>query len=188
MATEQPAFDVIKKDGNVELREYSGYVLASVMTSADSHATAGSQGFSPLAGYIFGDNVARRRMSMTVPVITTKQETSVKLPMIAPVISQARGSHSYSVSFVMPSNYNIEDLPIPTDGDIQLSTIEKHRALVISFSGYARESLIEKNTQKLKEWAQKNKIISLGEPLLARYDAPWKPGFLRHNEIMIICK
>ncbi len=188
MATEQPAFDVIKKDGNVELRGYSGYVLASVMTSADNYAAAGSQGFSPLAGYIFGDNVARRRMPMTAPVITTKQETSVKLPMTAPVISQARGNHSYSVSFVMPSNYIIEDLPIPLDSDIEFIEIQKHRAVVISFSGYARESLIEKNTQKLKKWAKNNKIITLGEPLLARYDAPWKPGFLRHNEIMIMCK
>ena len=45
MAIETPKYDVIKKDRQIEIRHYLGYINATVDIESDSHSTAGSQGF-----------------------------------------------------------------------------------------------------------------------------------------------
>lgn len=188
MAVDQPKYTVLKKDGDIELREYEGYILASVNIRADGHNSAGNQGFGPLAGYIFGDNKPRQKMAMTVPVITAEEPESTKLAMTAPVMSQDLGESTYKVSFVMPPGYKMDDLPVPNNSDVKLKDIPRHKSLAIRFSGYSNEHKVEDKLQKLKAWAKENDISLAGSPMLARYDAPWKPGFLRHNEIIINCK
>lgn len=186
MAIEQPKFKVLKKDDDIELREYSGYILSTVSTSADSYATAGNKAFSPLAGYIFGDNTSRKQMPMTAPVFTSQE--SEKISMTAPVMTQHIDATSYRVSFVMPSSYKMKDLPIPNNSDVQLQEISTHKSVAIRFSGYTTEENVAEKVKKLKLWAKKHNITLTGQPMLARYDAPWKPGFLRHNEILIQCE
>lgn len=186
MAIEQPKFKVLKKDGDIELREYSGYIMATVTTITAGHAAAGNQGFSPLAGYIFGDNTSRRQMPMTAPVLTA--QVSEKISMTVPVMTQHTHPTSFKVSFVMPSSYSMKDLPIPNNNDVKLQEIGKHKSLVIRFSGYTSEEKITEKLKKLELWANQQKIKLTGKPTLARYDAPWKPGFLRHNEILVECQ
>lgn len=187
MAIEQPKYKVIKKDGNIELREYAGYIKASVITSAENHARAGNQGFSPLAGYIFGDNKINQKMAMTAPVLT-EQTTSKKIPMTVPVLTTGMTSNKYQISFVMPSSYKLNELPTPNNSDVTLEEIKRHQAVAISFSGLTREHKINEKTKELKDWSKANDLKLSGKPVLARYDAPWKPGFLRHNEIIIKCQ
>lgn len=188
MAIKQPKFKILKKSGDIELREYDGYIIATVNTTADGHAAAGSSGFGPLAGYIFGENKVRQQMSMTAPVITTKNDQSQKISMTAPVMSQNTGESSYQVSFVMPPSFTMQDLPIPNNSDVKLQEVPRHKSLAISFSGYTSESKIDEKQNKLQDYAKKHDIALTGKPKLARYDAPWKPGFLRHNEIIVDCK
>lgn len=188
MAIEQPKFKVLKQDGKLQLREYQGYVLASVTTSAENHARAGNQGFSPLANYIFGGNQVSQKMPMTAPVLSTQTTQSKKIPMTVPVLTQGMTTNKYQISFVMPPSYKLKDLPTPNDSDISLHEVKKHRAAVISFSGFTNERIIKDKINQLKIWSEQNKIKLTGEPIVARYDAPWKPGFLRHNEIIYICK
>lgn len=188
MAIEQPKYTIIKKDGAMELREYSDYIVATVRTTAENYARAGNQGFSPLANYIFGDNTDSQKMAMTAPVLTKQQSSGKKLPMTVPVLTAGMESNKYEVSFVMPPGIKLKDLPIPNSQDVQLHEIKKHRAVVNSFSGLTNDSKIKHKTKDLKQWAANNNIKLDGSPLLARYDAPWKPGFLRHNEMIIRCK
>ena len=188
MAIEKPKYKVIKKDGNIELREYESYILASVTTSAENYGRAGNQGFSPLAGYIFGDNKISKKMPMTAPVMTTQETEFKKIPMTVPVITQGMTTSKFKVSFVMPPDYKWSDLPTPNNSDVELHEVAKHKAVAISFSGITRESTVESKISALAKWAKANNIKLVDKPMLARYDAPWKPGFLRHNEIIINCK
>jgi len=188
MAIEQPKLKVLKQDGNIELREYKGYIMASVTTSAENYARAGSQGFSPLANYIFGNNKVEQKMPMTAPVLTTKTTASKKIPMTVPVLTQGMASSKYQISFVMPADYELKDLPAPVDSDVRLHEIKKHRAVALSFKGLTGDRKIKDKIAELKSWAKDHKIQLTGEPMLARYDAPWKPGFMRHNEVIFICK
>jgi len=188
MAIEQPKYKILKQDGDIQLREYNGYIVASVTTSAENYARAGNQGFSPLANYIFGNNKVEQKMPMTAPVLTTKTSASKKIPMTVPVLTQGMTTNKYQISFVMPANYKLQDLPTPNDSDVTLHEIKKHRAVAISFSGLTGNKKVADKINILKAWATENKINTIGEPILARYDAPWKPGFLRHNEVLLICK
>lgn len=188
MAIEQPKFKIIKKDGDVEIREYEKYIVATVKVNSSDHTSAGNSGFSPLADYIFGNNKSRQQMSMTAPVITSVEPTSEKIAMTVPVMSQETTNSEYNVSFVMPSSYDMKDLPIPNNSEVNLKEVPKHKSLVIRFSGYSKDSKVAEKINQLETWAKKHEIKLSGKPMLARYDAPWKPGFLRHNEIIIECK
>jgi SOUL heme-binding protein len=65
--TESPAYTVERKDEDVEIRIYPGYILAYVNVETD-YDRAISEGFSILAHYIFGGNRKRSKISMTSPV------------------------------------------------------------------------------------------------------------------------
>ena len=85
----------------------------------------------------------------------------------------------------MPSKYSQESLPIPNNDNVVIEKIEKYKAVVIKFSGYTTESKLENKTKELKMWAKQHKLNLIGAPIISRFDPPWKPGFLRHNEISI---
>ena len=80
--------------------------------AAEGYAQATSAGFNPLADYIFGNNHLSDRISMTAPV-SAGRVCCQKIAMTAPVTA-ARADEEYVVSFTMPSEYSIEDLPNPT--------------------------------------------------------------------------
>jgi hypothetical protein len=37
----------------------------------------------------------------------------------------------------------------------------------------------------LRHGLEAHGVVAHGEPIWARYDPPWKPWFLRHNEVLI---
>lgn len=108
--TEQPKYTVIKKQNDFELRRYAGYIKAEVEVGGEDYKSAAERGFNILAGYIFGNNVARQKIAMTAPVAASRSE---KIAMTVPVtISRA---DTYHVAFIMPSAYTLETLPAPKD-------------------------------------------------------------------------
>jgi SOUL heme-binding protein len=168
MAIEKPKYTILKKDNNIEIRQYYGYINASVNIDSDSFNTASNQGFSYLANYIFGGNKENEKISMTAPVSTIREKDTNK----------------YQISFTMPSKYSLKTLPKPNNDQVALNEVDKYRAVVIKFSGYVSESKVDSKINELKSWAKQHKLNLSGEPLVLRYDPPWKPGFLRHNEIL----
>jgi effector-binding domain-containing protein len=155
--------------GEVELREYPELMLATVTEQGDSSA------FRLLFSYISGQNRVRTKIPMTAPVITSE-----KIKMTAPVISDAN-----TFSFVMPREYKPEDIPEPLDPHIVVQKLPARRLAVIRFKGYAREKSVNEVKSRLFSVLQKNGIVTVGEPFLMRYNAPWTPGFMRRNEIGI---
>jgi len=41
---------------------------------------------------------------------------------------------------------------------------------------------------RLEQWMSENELQAAGEPVWARYDPPFKPWFMRRNEILIPVK
>jgi hypothetical protein len=188
MAIEKPVYAIIKKDGNIELREYVGYICASVIVTGSSYNNSGNNAFSVLADFIFGNNRNRTQIEMTSPVITQQSSTSEKIRMTAPVISSLTGIDTYEVSFIMPSKYTMKTIPEPMNAEITLHEVPKHKSAVILFSGYSSQETIQTKTEILEKWMREHKLSKKGSPLIARYDPPWKPGFIRRNEVMIYVK
>jgi hypothetical protein len=188
MATEKPNYKILKKDANIELRDYAGYICASVNMRGSSNNNAGNNAFSVLADYIFGNNLDTLNIKMTVPVMTQQHRISKKIPMTASVLTIQTDDDMYEVSFIMPSEYTMKTIPEPVSKLVRLHEVTKHRAVAIIFSGRSGEDIIRTNTSILNNWIQENKLIQNGSPLLARYDPPWKPGFMRRNEVIINVK
>ena len=87
MAIESPSYNVEKKEGSVEIRAYSSYILAQVDVESDFDGAL-RNGFEILAHYIFGGNRKKESISMTAPVSEEKVSGSEEIPMMAPVTSE----------------------------------------------------------------------------------------------------
>jgi hypothetical protein len=181
--TEGPAYSVVKKDGVVEIRDYQGYITAQVNVSSDYNGAMYS-GFMKLFNYISGKNTNRSKISMTAPVTQEKNPGSEKITMTAPVTSEKVNNNEYTVSFVMPAEYTLNSLPVPDDMNITFNKIGPHRAAVISFSGRMDEALANTKMAELKEWLDKNNVKPKSNFIMAQYNPPWIPGFMRKNEII----
>lgn len=182
MATEEPRYTVNLTDGQFELRDYPEMVAAEVSVSGD-RAQASSEGFKLLAGYIFGGNTKKQSIAMTAPVVQAPNE-SEKIAMTAPVLQTGQAG-SWTVRFVMPSRYTLDTLPKPNNPLVRLAAVPATRLAVVRFSGLAREDDIATQTGLLQSFITSHQLVALGQPVLARYNPPWTPWFMRRNEIMV---
>jgi len=181
MAVEEPPYHVILKEAPCEVREYPELIAAEVTVSGDRDQAI-TAGFRLLAGYIFGDNIGRRKIAMTAPVV--QEAKPEKIAMTAPVLQQASGS-DWIVRFIMPKSYSLETLPVPTNSKVHLVKLPLTRFAVVSFSGLTQAADIAKETQVLKAFIDSHHLQIAGSVSLARYDPPWTPWFLRRNEVMV---
>jgi hypothetical protein len=200
MATEQRAYEVVRGEGSMELRRYPAYLTAQVTVDSDGYNEAANAGFNALAGYIFGNNVAQGSIPMTAPV-TASRSAGEKIAMTVPVTSErARNDElqsatplctvscagEYIVRFTMPARYSsVEDLPAPNDPRVVLEEVPEHLAVATAFGGRLDDVATAAAVERLEEWAEREGLEIAGEPEAAQYDAPWKPGFIRHNEVII---
>ena len=165
---ETPSYEVVERIDDVEIRLYPKMILATV--SGDAVAP-----FRALFNYISGDNSGRSKISMTAPVITPE-----RIDMTAPVISGGD-----SMSFVVPSKYTMESVPLPTDGRVRVHEVPERKLAVIRFRGWARNGSVEKQKARLLSILRENGVETTGAPSLLRYNSPWTPGFMRRNEIAV---
>lgn len=182
MATEEPAFTVAIHEGAFEARDYPELVVAEVSVTGDRDQ-ASNAGFRLLAAYIFGGNTRRQSIAMTAPVVQ-ERKTSESIAMTAPV-TQSGGDGAWVVRFTMPSTYTLATLPAPNDPQVRLVSVPAQRVAVVRFSGLARPDDVERRTEALKAFMQRQQLRASGEPVLARYDPPWTLWFMRRNEVWI---
>lgn len=187
MATEEPKFQVLKKDGDFELRQYAPMIVAETLVSG-SQDDASSQGFRVIAGYIFGDNKSAsaepEKIAMTAPVLLEKQGAGIKIDMTAPVTLDKIGDR-WRVQFIMPSQYRIADLPKPNNPAVTLRDIPMSKLAALRFSGFAGEEKVAAKTRELTDWVIARGNAAINAPQLARYDPPWTLPFMRRNEILV---
>jgi len=181
MATEEPKYTVTKSDGDFEVRRYEPYIVAQTVVDTTDTDEGSNEGFRRIAGYIFGGNKVRQKIAMTAPVTTERSE---KIAMTAPVIT-AKQAASTAVSFVMPSEYTMETLPVPDDTRVTLRQVPSRTMAVITFSGRWTDENFQEHTEELKQWIARQKLKIIGDPVIARYNPPFIPFFFRHNEVQI---
>ena len=185
MATEEPKYELIEKSGEFELRQYQPMFIAEVLVDGDMDQASG-KGFRLIADYIFGNNITEtgssKKIKMTAPV--TIEPRSEEISMTIPV-SLKNISGRWQVSFVMPSKYTLDTIPLPNNKQIMLRKVPARKVAVLEFSGFVNEKNTAKRTQELLKWMDKNNLISTGSIELSRYDPPWTLPFLRRNEIIV---
>jgi len=180
-AIEEPAFKLLLKEGDYEVRQYAPNVVAEVVVGGDLD-TASSRGFRQVAGYIFGGNRAVSAVSA--------EPASERIAMTAPVVAvpeggqHLEGANRWRVQFVMPSKYTLATLPHPNNPAVVLREIPGHRTAVVRFSGFMSEPKVEGKAQALLGWLQARGMRAVGPPRLLRYDPPWTLPFMRRHEVV----
>lgn len=163
---EEPHFVLIKKDGDIEIRQYPTLTIAEVKVTGP-RVDAIRDGFKILADYIFGGNGKNIQIEMTAPVI------------------QSGHGQNWAIRFVMPATETLESLPTPNNQDISLYALPAQKYIVIGFTGSNTENNVNANYLKLKEYIQKHHVNVTGDPLYAFYNPPWIPPFMRRNEVLM---
>ncbi len=181
MATEEAKYAVLEKEGHFELRQYEPCIVAETLVEGDFDEV-GNAGFRRLFRYISGDNQTKKTISMTAPV--AQEMRSEKISMTAPV-TQEKAGNNWSIAFVMPAEYTMDTLPIPTDAKVTLRAIPARLVAVITYSGVWSESRYEEHKAILDMMMSKRKLKTAGEYIYARYNPPFTPWFLRRNEVMV---
>ena len=169
MAIEEPQFEVIHVTDDYEIRRYDPFIVAEVDVPGDS-GDAGNRAFRILADYIFGNNAPGEKMRMTAPVVSDARRDD-------------RGLSTYA--FVMESRYSMDNLPTPVDPRIRI--VEKPAQVIAarSYSGRWTDDNFLRHEVSLVSALTIDGIPMRSEPFLARYDSPFKPWFLRRNEVLV---
>ncbi len=162
--TEQQKYAVIQKDGKFEVRKYPAAILASVKLSG-SYDDVSTRGFKTLANYIFGGNNEEMKIKMTAPVRMELGDTT-------------------TMSFVMPSQYAMEDLPQPKSGNIQLIRSGEVTTASLKFGGYANDKRIQRKIENLKSILDEKGIEHCGDFQFLGYNPPFQV-IGRRNEVMV---
>ncbi len=181
MAVEEAKYSVSEKQDRHEIREYAPAIVAEVIVY-DDFENASGVAFRKLFNYISGKNTAREKIAMTAPVVQKPQPE--KIAMTSPV-GQRKSGQGWAVSFMMPASYTLATLPVPDDPSVVLREIPAHRAAAIRYSGSWTEKSYQQHYALLQEWIKAKNLEVTGEPVWARYNAPFTPWFMRRNEILV---
>ena len=168
LAIEEPEFAVLHSTDDYEVRAYAPYIVAEVDVTGDMKR-AGNGAFRVLAGYIFGQNEPGEKMEMTAPV------ASEPLP----------DGNAYTYAFVMERKYDMDSLPKPLDSRIRLVEKSPRVMAVRRYSGRWNPERDSRQRAALIAALETDEITIKSEPIMARYNSPWTPGFMRRNEVMI---
>ena len=180
---EQPDYQVVVQDGDFELRDYPPLVVAEVSDSGSRQQSL-SSGFGPLARYIFAKERGGERIAMTAPVQQRALAADEKIAMTAPVTQTPADNGDWTVQFIMPSEYQLEDLPDPGNAKVRLEQVPARRLAAVRFSGRTNDQAIAEQQQRLESWMRAQDIEPRGEPIYAYYNDPFTPGPLRRNEVL----
>ena len=162
--TEKQKYRVVHSGNEFEIRFYPSAILATVYSDARTYRELAYPGFRKLAGYIFGGNASETRISMTSPVHMDMNEASM--------------------SFVMPSSYTEESLPVPDDPSVRLQRTGDVYVAAIRFGGYASDKDILKYSEKLRSLLLENGIEWYGNFRYLGYNPPFQP-IGRRNEVIV---
>jgi len=169
MAIETPEYKIISKHEGFEVRRYSDMVIATTKVQ-DDYKNSTSSGFRRIASYIFGGNDKAMKIAMTAPVIAD---------------CPSEGLKSYNISFVMPKEHSMKDLPKANISEVSIQKESLGEVAVLSFGGWASESRSTGYQKKLSKLLIKNKIKTKGGFMIAQYNSPWTLPPFRKNEVMV---
>jgi len=160
---ETPKYKLLSTIGKVEIREYPKMITATTKLSSAQYDEDGSNGFRTVANYIFGGNSSNKKIAMTAPVIMNMGDSS-------------------TLSFVMPSEYELKDLPAPNTSNVTIKTESVKILAALQYGGYSSDSKIQKYASELRSILVANKVQIIGPLLYMGYNAPWDV-INRRNEV-----
>ena len=159
MAYEEANYEIINENNNYEIRKYFDRLVI------ETNTTQGN-GFKKLFKYISGNNEQKKEIKMTVPV------------------TQEIKNGNMTMQFYLPSKFNEDNAPKPSNSEIQILTIEGGYYAVIKYSGRSSDQNFLKNKEILDKELKQDNITILSPPIRASYNSPFTLPMLKRNEVM----
>ena len=159
MAYEEANYETVRENKNYEIRKYTDRLVI------ETNSTQGN-GFRKLFNYISGDNNENKEIKMTVPV------------------TQENKNGNMTMQFYLPSKFNKDNAPKPSNPEIKILNIEGGYYAVIKYSGRSSDKNFLKNKEILEKELKKDNITILSPPIRASYNSPFTLPMLKRNEVM----
>ena len=159
MAYEEANYEVVKENQKYEIRKYPDRLVI------ETNSIKGN-GFRKLFNYISGNNEKNQEIKMTVPV------------------TQEIKNGNMTMQFYLPSKFNKDNAPKPSNSEIKVLTIEGGYYAAIKYSGRSSEKNFLKNKDILEKELKQDNIIILSPPIRASYNSPFTLPILKRNEVM----
>lgn len=166
LAVEETAYEVVSSNASLELRRYPTYYIVSTPAGTDFE-DAGNAGFRTLFRYISGANASAEDIAMTAPVIQARDETQ------------------WALAFVVPATYPPDAIPAPSTPGVTIEEVAGGLYAATRFSGRWSEARFLEREEKLLAAIGTAGLHVCGPTRFARYDPPFKPPFMRRNEVLV---
>ena len=160
MSYEEANYKVVKKNNIYEIRKYSDRLV--IETSISNEGSS----FRKLFNYISGNNDKNEEIKMTTPV------------------TQMQKKGNMTMQFYLPSRFNKENIPSPSNPDVKILNIKGGYYAVIRYSGRASDKNFIKHKSILENELKKDDMSILSPPIKATYDGPFTLPMNRRNEAM----
>lgn len=180
--TEQQPYDVVERYPAFELRRYPLHVVAEICVDG-SFEDAGNRAFRALFGYITGQNESAHTVAMTAPVVQEAARPE-KIAMTAPVAQSQTAEGGYAIAFVLPATLTAETAPVPTNPQVRIRAVPEQLAAAAQYSGRWTEAAYRRQLADLASAVSLTGLLPVGAARFARFDPPFKPWFLRRNEVV----
>lgn len=184
-----PEYRVLLNAQTYEIRQYPSLIIAETAMRKDQDvasvssttefesAAAMGRSFNNLAGYLFGNNIEKKEMKMTTPVMVSKGTSD---------------EDKECLSFIIGEYATVDDVPKTTNDSIDIREEPGRIYAVSEFSGFATKGEISRQREKLltllsqdniqlTEYGKKNYKCMI-------YNGPSTIPSLRRNELMIEVK
>ena len=159
MAYEEANYEVVKENKEYEIRKYSDRLVI------ETNSIEGN-GFRKLFNYISGNNDEKKEIKMTVPV------------------TQEIKNGNMTMQFYLPSKFNQDNVPKPSNSEIKILTIKGGYYAVIKYSGRSSDKNFLRNKDILENQLKKDNITIVSPPIRASYNSPFTLPMLKRNEVM----
>ena len=159
MAYEEANYEIVKENKKYEIRKYPDRLVI------ETNSIKGN-GFRKLFNYISGNNEKNQEIKMTVPV------------------TQEIKNGNMTMQFYLPSKFNKDNAPKPSNSEIKILTIEGGYYAAIKYPGRSSDKNFLKNKDILEKELKQDNIIILSSPIRASYNSPFTLPMLKRNEVM----
>jgi hypothetical protein len=156
---------VVKSYQAFEVRKYEASLFTTVTLPSNSYKESSSQGFSALAGYIFGGNERGEKIAMTSPVAMSLED-------------------SMTMMFMVPKKFSKETLPRPNQSQIEFREEPAKTVAAITFGGWADDKRIAEYRKKLTLALDAAGIAYTNRFYFLGYNPPFEV-INRRNEVIV---
>jgi hypothetical protein len=189
---EEPKYTVEAVKDGYEVRAYAPTLAATTTVGGADFDGAINEGFRRIADYIFGNNTMKTSIAMTVPVQESEESvgsaegkgSSASIAMTVPVLEQGSSTQRI-ISFIMPSKYTKETIPQPNNPAVVLVENPARRMAVLRFGWFAGAERVAAKKNELAAMLTRDGVQMVQEPMVAFYNPPFTPPFMRRNEVLV---